>query len=83
MKKTPLCVSEASKMGMASESSWLACKMVRLLESENYTLLKIQDGMTITNGLSNTGVETSSKHEMLDVAASLCRTSYLCPSALL
>jgi hypothetical protein len=49
------------KMGMVSRCSWLACQMIRLLGSGNYTLLSISDGMTITNGLSNTGVKTSSK----------------------
>jgi len=60
-KKTLLWVSQASKMGMASRSSWLACLMIRLLGSGNYTLLRIWDGMTITNALSNSGVEISSK----------------------
>jgi len=59
-KKTLLCVSEASKTGMASRSSWLACQMIRVSVSGNYTLSRIRDGMTINNGLSNTGVETSS-----------------------
>jgi hypothetical protein len=35
--------------------------MMRLSVSGNYTPSRIWDGMTITNGLSNTGVETSSK----------------------
>jgi hypothetical protein len=35
--------------------------MIRLTGSGNYTLSRICDGMTITNGLSNTGVETSLK----------------------
>jgi len=60
-KKTPLCVSQASKTGMAYRSSWLACQMVWLSGSGNYTLSRIWDGMTITNALSNTGVETSWK----------------------
>jgi len=60
-ERTPLCVSEAWKTGMASRSSWLACQMIRLSGSGNYTLSGIWDGMTITNALSNTGVETSSK----------------------
>jgi len=29
-KKRPLCVSEASKTGMASKCSWLACQIIRL-----------------------------------------------------
>ena len=33
--------------------------MIRLSGSGNYTLSRIRDGMTITNTLSNTGVETS------------------------
>ena len=60
-KKTPHGVSQVSKMGMASRSSWLACQVIRLSRSGNHTLSRIWDGMTITNGLSNTGVETSSK----------------------
>jgi len=60
-EKTPLFVSQASKTGIASKSSWVACQMIRLLGSGNYTLSRIWDGMTITNALSNTGVETSSK----------------------
>jgi len=60
-KKTPLCVSKASKTRMVFRSSWLACQMIRLSGSGNYTLSRIWDGMTITNALSNTGVETSSK----------------------
>jgi len=60
-KKTPRCVCQASKTGIASRSSCVACQMIRLSGSGNYTLSRIWDGMTITNGLSNTGVETSSK----------------------
>jgi len=60
-KKTPLCVSQASNMDMASRCSWLACQMIRISGSGNYTVSRILDGMTITNTLSNTGVETSSK----------------------
>jgi len=60
-KKTLLCVSQASKMWMLSRILWLACQMIRLTGSGNYTLLRIWDGMTITNALTNTGVETSSK----------------------
>jgi len=60
-KWTPHCVSQASKPGIASRSLWLACRMMRLSGSGNYTLWRISDGMTITNALSNTGVETSSK----------------------
>ena len=37
-KKTPLCVSQASKTGMAARSWWLACQMIWLLWSGNYTL---------------------------------------------
>jgi len=59
-KKTPLGVSQTSKIGIASRSSWLACQMFRLSGSGNYTLSRIWDGMTITKGLSNTGVETLS-----------------------
>jgi len=59
--KTPLCISQASTMGMASKSSWLPCQVIRVLECGNYTLLRIWAGMTTTNALSNTGVETSSK----------------------
>jgi len=60
-KKTPHCVSQPSKMVMASRRSWLACQMIRLLGCENYTLSRVWNGMTITNALSNTGVETSSQ----------------------
>jgi len=59
-KKSPLCILQPSKMGMASRSLWLACHIIRLSGSGNYTLLRIWDGMTITNALSNTGVEISS-----------------------
>jgi len=52
---------QASKTRIASRSSWLPCQMIRLSGSGNYTLSRISDGMTITNALSNTGVETSSK----------------------
>jgi len=60
-KKTPLCVSQASKTGIASRSSWLACQMICLSGSGNYTLSRIWNGMTITNAISTTGVDTSSK----------------------
>jgi len=82
-KTTPLCLSQASKTVMASRSLWLACQMIRLSGSGNYTLLRIWDGMTITNALSSTGVETSSKHEKVVTAASLGHASHLCPSELL
>jgi len=61
MKKTTLCVSQASKTEMASRSSWLPCQIIRLSGSGNYTLSSIWDGMTITNAVSNTGVEISLK----------------------
>jgi len=60
-KNIPHCVSQPPKTRMASRSSWLACQMIRLSRSGNYTLSKIWNGMIITNALSNTGVETSSK----------------------
>jgi len=60
-KNTLLCVSEASEKGMVSRSSWPACQKIRLSGSGNYTLSRIWHGMTITNALSNTGVDTSSK----------------------
>jgi len=60
-EQTPHCVSEASKMGMALTSPCLGFQQIRLSGSGNYTLLRIWDGMTITNTLSNTVVETSSK----------------------
>jgi len=60
-KKTQLCVSQLSKTGMASRSSWLPCQMIRLNGTGNYTHSRIWDGMTITNTLSNTAVERSSK----------------------
>jgi len=59
-KKTLLCLSQASKMGMVSRWWWLACQMIWLTGSGNYTLSSISDGITITNALSNTAVETSS-----------------------
>jgi len=52
MKKTPLCVSQASKMAMASRSSWLARGIYSRLGSGNSLLSKIWDGMTTTNALS-------------------------------
>jgi len=60
-KKALLCISQASKMGIASRSSWLARQMIWLSGSGNYTLSRIWNGMTITNALSNTGVEISSR----------------------
>jgi len=60
-KKTPLCVSQASKTWIACRSSWLAGQMIWLSGSGIYTLSRIWDGLTITNAWSNTGVETSSK----------------------
>jgi len=59
-KQTPLCVYEASKMGIVSRSSWVGCQMIWLSGSGNYTRSRIWNGMTITNVISNTGVETSS-----------------------
>jgi hypothetical protein len=40
-KTTPLCVSQASKMGMASKSLWLACPIIGLLGSGKYIVLRI------------------------------------------
>ena len=40
-KKTPLCVSQASKTAMASRSSCLACLVIWLSGSGNYTLSTI------------------------------------------
>jgi hypothetical protein len=57
-KKTPLSISQASNMEIASRTSWLACQMIRLSGSGNYTLFRIWDGLTITNALSNDGDET-------------------------
>jgi len=59
-KESPLCISEASKTEIASRSSWLACQIIRLSGSGNYILLRIWDGMAITNARSNNGVQTSS-----------------------
>jgi len=59
-KETPLWVAQASKMGIASRSSWLACPMMRLSGRRNCTLPRIWDGMTIPNAQSTTGVGTSS-----------------------
>jgi len=58
--KTPVCISQASNTVIESRSLSLACQMIRLLGSWNYTLSRIWDGMTITNALSNTRVETLS-----------------------
>ena len=60
-QKTLLSVPQASKSGIVSRSSWLACQMIRISGSGNYTLSRIWDGITITNALSNPGVEMSSK----------------------
>jgi hypothetical protein len=40
-EETPLCVSQASKTGMASRCSWLASLVISLMLSGNYTLLRI------------------------------------------
>jgi len=64
-KKTPLCISQASKTWMASRSSWLASHVIRLSGRGNDTLSRVWDAMTNTNNLSNTGVKTSSKHGMV------------------
>jgi len=59
-ENTTLCF-QASKMGLASGSLWLACQMIRLSGSGHYTLSRRWDAMTITNAQSNPGVGTSSK----------------------
>jgi hypothetical protein len=46
---------------MASKSLWLACQIIRLWGSGNYTLLMIWYRMTHSNALSNTGFKTSLK----------------------
>jgi hypothetical protein len=76
-------VFQASKTGISSRCSWLGCQMFRLSGSGYYTLSRILDGVTIVNTQSNTGVETSSKHEMVHAAASLHRASHFGPSAVL
>jgi len=58
--KAPRWDSEASKMRMESRSSWLVCQKICLLESENYTLLRIWDAMTIYNTQSYSWVKASS-----------------------
>jgi len=58
-KKTPLCVSVASKTGIASKSLWLECQIIRPSGSGKYTLSRIWDGMKITNAQSNKRAETS------------------------
>jgi len=40
-EETPLCVLETSKTGMASRTFRLACQVIRLPGSGNYTLLRI------------------------------------------
>jgi len=58
-ENTPLrCPS--FKNGDGVQKLGLACQMIRLSGSGNYTLSRRCDGMTITNVQSNTGVETSS-----------------------
>jgi len=59
-KKTPLCIFQASKTGIALRCSLLACQMIRLSGRANYTLSMIWDRMTIIIALSNAGVGTSS-----------------------
>ena len=59
-QKTLLCVSQASKTGIMSMRLLLACQMIKLSGSGNYSLSRIWDVMTINNSLSNTGIETSS-----------------------
>jgi len=60
-KKTLLRVSQPSKTGIVSRSCRQVCQMIWLLGSGNYTFSRRWDGMTITNALTTTGVETSSK----------------------
>jgi len=60
-RNTPLYVSQPSQMGLASGTSWLAFLIIRLSGSGNYTFRRIWEGMTITNAVSITGDETSSK----------------------
>jgi len=60
-KKTPVGIAQASATVIASRSSWLACQMIRLSVSGNYTPSRIWDGMTITNALLENRVEKTSK----------------------
>jgi hypothetical protein len=60
-KKTQLSISKVSKRKIVCRRSQVACQMYTLSESGNYTLLRIWDGMRITNQLSNSVVETSWK----------------------
>jgi len=60
-KNSALCISQASKPGMTSRSSWPACQIIRLLGSRIYTGSRIWDGMTFTDALLIAGVETFSK----------------------
>jgi hypothetical protein len=48
-------------MGNVSRTTYLACQITRLSGCENYSLLRISDAMTVTNGLLDTGVDTSSE----------------------
>jgi len=82
-RQTPLCDSQDLQLGMASKTWWLACQVIKLFGSGNYTLSRIWDGITITNPISTTEVETSLKYQMVDAAASLRRASHLHPSPLL
>jgi len=49
-KEIILFIFQASKTGMAFGRSSLACQMISLSGSGNYTLPRIKDGMTVTNG---------------------------------
>jgi hypothetical protein len=58
-KITQICVSEASKMRIASRSLWLAWQMIQLSGSGNYTLSRIAEAMTITHTPSYTWLQIS------------------------
>jgi len=59
--KSVRCFSQLSNMGIVSRTSRQACEMITLSGCGNYTLLRIWDGMTYTNALPDTGVDTSSE----------------------
>jgi len=59
-KRIPLCVCQVSTTGLESRSAWLACQVITLAGSGNYTLSRIWVTMGITNAISHTRVTTSS-----------------------
>jgi hypothetical protein len=54
--RVPSCKNEDGVQKLVAR-----CQMICLSGSGNYTISRMCNGMTITNGLSNTAIETSSK----------------------